>query len=146
MHVDICLACRRIDEAWSLASSLYEKAPKEELSQKCYLKVLVATGRTDKAARLIASLMPSADSQMKSFLYYERSFLYGDEASVLDSLRQSLTSNPRNSDALYRLYQVYYNKKDWKRAQYYLKQVVALNPVDKSVIAKNAELDNLLKK
>lgn len=146
MHVDICLACRRTAEAWTLASALYDKSPADVETQKAYLKVLVATGRTDKAARLIASLMPSADSQMKSFLFYERSFLYGDEASVLDSLRQSLTSNPRNSDALYRLYQVYYNKKDWKRAQYYLKQVVALNPVDTKVIAKNAELDTLLKK
>ena len=146
MHIDICLALRKNDEAWQMSRELYTKNKNVAEAQKAYLKVLVATGRTADAEKMISSLMATADSQMKSFLYYEQSFLYGDESSVLENLRSSLTLNPRNSEALYRLYQVYYNKKDWRRAQYYLRQVVALNPVDGNALAKNKELDALLQK
>ena len=145
-HIDVCLALRKYDEAWKLSHDLYTRNKGLAEAQKAYLKVLVATGRTGDAEKMIASLMATADSQMKSFLYYEQSFLYGDESSMLENLRSSLTLNPRNSEALYRLYQVYYNKKDWRRAQYYLRQVVALNPVDGKALAKNKELDALLQK
>ncbi|MBR1910919.1 MAG: tetratricopeptide repeat protein [Treponema sp.] len=146
LHIDICLACRKSDEASKLAKALFAKEPQNVGVQKASVKVLVASGQDSEAEKLINALVAGADSEMKSFLFYEKSFLYGDEASVLENLRTSLTNNPRNSDALYRLYQVYYNKKDWKRAQYYLRQVVALNPVDSNALAKNEELDVLLKK
>ena len=83
---------------------------------------------------------------MKSCLYYEKSFLEGSEEAVLVDLRSSLTANPRNKDALFRLYQIYYNKKEWRKAQYYLKQVVALSPSDDSLIKLNSELETLLSK
>jgi len=83
---------------------------------------------------------------MKSFLYYERSFVHTSEDEVLNDLRSSLTSNPRNKDSLYRLYEIYYGKKDYRRAQYYLKQVVALDSSNAQLLQKNNELDLLLKK
>ena len=81
---------------------------------------------------------------MKSFLYYERSFLASSEDAVLVDLRSSLTANPRNRDALFRLYKIYYNKKEYRKAQYYLKQVVALSPNDDSLLKLNSELETLL--
>lgn len=145
-HIDVCLSCRKTEEASKIAKNLYAKNSQNIDVQKSYVKVLVASAQDSEAEKLINSLMATADSEMKSFLFYEKSFLYGSEASTLENLRSSLTNNPRNSDALYRLYQVYYNKKDWKRAQYYLRQVVALNPVDSNALAKNEELNVLLKK
>lgn len=145
-HIDICISCRRYDEASRLARRLYAEDGSVLDVQKALVKVLVAQEKTSEAEKMINSLMASSDSEMKSFLYYEKSFLYGDEASTLENLRASLTQNPRNSQSLYRLYQVYYNKKDWRRAQYYLRQVVALNPVDSNALAKNEELNTLLKR
>ena len=143
-HVDICLALDRKEEAWTMASALYEQSPGDEEVQQTYLKVLVSTKRRVQASAMIDSLMKDANARMKSFLYYQKSLLDTDQEMILSDLRSSLTANPRNRDSLYRLYRIYYERKDWRRAQYYLKQVVALNPSDTTALALNAELDNLL--
>lgn len=145
-YVTICIALSRNDEAMRVASSMYKNAPRDESAQQAYIKALVRTNQRAQAVQVINSLMPSASLRMKSFLYYERSFFADTEDAALSELRSSLTSNPRNKDALFRLYEIYYNKKDWRRAQYYLKQVVALDPYNPSVLQKNAELDSLLGK
>lgn len=145
-QVDICLALKKNDEANRIASNLYAASPSDENAQQLHLKVLVAFGRKAEGIRLIDNLLPSANARMKSFLLYERSFFEADEEAVLNDLRSSLTSNPRNKDALYRLYEMYYAKKDWRKAQYYLKQVVALNPTDAALLKRNAELDSLINK
>ncbi|MBQ3800095.1 MAG: hypothetical protein II837_07360, partial [Treponema sp.] len=102
--------------------------------------VLVATGRKAEAQGMIAALMEGADSSMKSFLYYEQSFLSVDDKDAVAMLRSSLTQNPRNTDSLTRLYEIYSSKKDWKRAQYYIRQVVALNPNNKKALAMSQKL------
>jgi len=43
------------------------------------------------------------------------------------------------------MYQIYYNRKDYKKAQYYLKQVVSLNPNNEKYIKLNAEIEALVK-
>ena len=93
---------------------------------------------------MIASLMDGADTALKSFLYYEKSFLGANDKEAVACLRSSLTQNPRNTDALTRLYEIYYEKQDWKRAQYYLKQVVALNPSNKKALAMSKKLDKII--
>ena len=143
-HIDICVALGKFDEATSLAMRLYNTDRTDTEAQKSYLKVLVATGRKADAQDMIASLMADADASLKSFLYYEQSFLYTDDKTVVAQLRSSLTQNPRNTDALTRLYEVYYNKQDWKKAQYYLKQVVALNPTNKKALAMSRKLDKII--
>ncbi len=143
-HIDICVALGKFDEATSLATRLYNTDRTDTEARKSYIKVLVATGRKADAQDMIASLMADADASLKSFLYYEQSFLYTDDKSVVAQLRSSLTQNPRNTDALTRLYEVYYNKQDWKKAQYYLKQVVALNPTNKKALAMSKKLDKII--
>ena len=145
-HVEICIATGRSQEAATIARRLYDSNPGDETVQQMYVRVLVATGEKDLARQTITALLPSANSRMKSFLYYQRSFIAATEDASFSDLRSSLTANPRNTDALYRLYELYYAKKDWRRAQYYLKQVVALNPSDSDILKKNAELDQLLSK
>ena len=143
-HISICLMSNHKDEAWDLASRLYSENASDESVLQSYIHVLVATGRNQEAGRIIARQLSSANSRMKSFLYYERSFLASSEDGVLSDLRSSLTSNPRNKDALMRLYQVYYNKREYRKAQYYLKQVVALSPGDENLLDLNRDLDTLL--
>ena len=145
-HIDICLASGHEAEAWSLAQQLYADSPQDEAVLQTYIKVLAATGRTSEANRLIAQLLPTAAPRLKSFLYYEHSFLSKDEDAIFSDLRASLTANPRNKDSLFRLYSIYYRKKEYRKAQYYLKQVVALSPNDTSLQALAQELDELLKR
>ncbi len=145
-HISICLSAGRKDEAWNTISSLYSKNPSDENTVQTYLKVLVSTGRGAEASRIIESQLPGANAKMKSFLLYERSFLAVREDAALTDLRSSLTANPRNKDALFRLYQIYFNKKEYRKAQYYLKQVVALSPSDDSLLKLNSELETLLSK
>lgn len=143
-HIDICLALKKITEAQELAQRFYRENPADETAVMAYIKVLVASSQRTEAMSLIASLIPGAGQRLKSFLYYERSLLQRSEELALEDLRASLTANPRNKDSLYRLYELYYAKKDWRRAQYYLKQVIALDPSDASLLKKNTELDKLL--
>ena len=145
-HIDVCLALRRTTEASAIAGRIYADSPDDEEAQTAYIKVLASSGQVAAANQLIAKLLPDANPKMKSFLYYERSFLQGSEDQSLADLRASLTANPRNKDSLYRLYKIYYGKKDWRRAQYYLKQVVALDPANSIYVRQNAELEKLLKR
>ena len=145
-HVDICLALKKNTEASNLAVKMYTANESDENAQQAYIKVLIQTYQKNSALQLINKLLPKSNAKMKSFLYYERSFVHTNEDEVLNDLRSSLTSNPRNKDSLYRLYEIYYGKKDYRRAQYYLKQVVALDSSNAQLLQKNNELDLLLKK
>lgn len=143
-HIKICLAQNKYDEAWNLASSLYRANQNDEETVQCYIQVMVSSGRNQQALSLINQLLSGAASKFKSFLYYQRSYLQSAEEASLSDLRSSLISNPRNSDALYRLYEIYYSKLDYRKAQYYLKQVVALNPNNQELKTLNEKLNSLI--
>ena len=90
-------------------------------------------------------MLVNASQKMKSYLYFQRSYLQFSEDLKLADLRSSLTQNPRNSEALLCLYEIYFDKKDYKKAQYYLRQVVAINPNASSVRKLNEALTQLMK-
>ena len=144
VHVDICLALGKTDEALTLAEAMWQESPTDELSCESYIKALASSGKRAQAAQMIAELLPTASSGMRSFLYYQRSFMHTAEEDVLSDLRSSLTANARNTSSLFRLYQIYYGKRDWRRAQYYLKQIIALDPTNSDYLERNSELDRLL--
>lgn len=144
-HVRICLALKKFDEAWNYISALYKNDPADEDVLENYVHVMVASGRSVQALSFINQLISSAPPKLKSSLYYERSFLQSGEENALSDLRYSLMSNPRNSSSLFRLYQIYFNKKDYRKAQYYLKQVSALKPNDEQIRSLTDELNSLLR-
>ena len=145
-HVEICLNLGFISEASELAEKLYAENSVSDSIRECYIRVLIASGRSGQAALLIEQFLPSASSKMRSSLYYERSRIQSSVDAKLQDLRSSLTSNPRNRNALYSLYEFYYTKADYRKAQYYLKQVIALNSSDERLLALNRELDSYLKR
>ena len=145
-HVDICIALGLKDEAWKLAESMYEADPKNEDNIKVHMKVLIATDKKAQALALFKELEPTASSAMKSFLYYEKSQIDSDTDTKLSDLRTSLTYNARNIDSLYAMYKIYYGQRNWKLAQYYLKQVVAITPNDPFILEKITELEILIGK
>jgi len=145
-HITICLNAGKKNEAWDLSVSLYNKNPKDESVLQNYIKTLISTGRTSEASKLISLNLETASAKLKSFLFYQRSLLQSSQEAVLVDLRSSLTANPRNKDALFRLYKIYYEKKEYRKAQYYLKQVVSLSPSDENLLKLNSELEALLSK
>ncbi|MGI5172399.1 tetratricopeptide repeat protein [Treponema sp. OMZ 840] len=145
LYVQICLALNKIEQARLLLKDLYTSETTDEHIRQWYIRLLIAEGKKNEAASLINGLLPNAAGKMKSVLYYERSRLGSSDAQVLADLRSSLTANPRNENALYDLYAYYYRQKDYRKAQYYLKQVIALNPNDAGFLKLNAELETLLK-
>ena len=145
LHVRICLALKKNDEAWNLISPVYRTNSADENVIQTYIITLDETDRDQQALTLINKLLPDASSRLKSFLHYRRSLLQTREEDALSDLRSSLISNPRNTDSLFRLYQIYFSKNDYRKAQYYLKQIVALNPNDEEVRKLNDELLLLLK-
>jgi tetratricopeptide (TPR) repeat protein len=144
-HIRICLQLERKDEAWNLISPLYRDHPDDEDILQTYIVVLTGTDRAPQALSLINSRLQNASPKMKSFFYYRRSFLVTSQEESLADLRSSLIANPRNGDALFRLYQIYYEQRDYRKAQYYLKQVVALDPNNAAMRKLNDDLSRLIK-
>ncbi len=144
LYVEACLGANRIEEAQRIVGELYKEYPESDDAKELYMRVQAAAGNNGEVRSLIASMLPSASSQLKSFLYYQRSMLATNDSDKLADLRQSLTANPRNSEALFELYRYYFERKDYRKAQYYLKQVVALNTSDEEMLRLNLELEALL--
>lgn len=144
-HIEICIALGKLNEAETYLNQLSNTQADKELLAVLQIKLLIAEGNKDEAKRLIdIQISSTASSRSKSMLYYERSRIASGEDAKLSDLRSSLTSNPRNNEALYALYEFYFDKKDYRKAQYYLKQVVALSPSDQRLIKLNEEIEILL--
>ncbi len=144
LHIDACLGLGKFADAKDNAQALYGSWPQNEEIQIMYIRTLIATKSNEEALKLIENLLPNAAQKTKSSLYYQRSRLAGSDAGKLNDLRSSLTSNPRNEDALYDLYRYYYKKQDYKKAQYYLRQVIAIKPSDQKLLNQQNELEKLL--
>lgn len=143
-HIEACLDLGYFSEAAELAERAYEALPGDERAAGVYIRALRLSGRAASAADVISELLPNAAQSMRSVLFYERSFLEDSESQALSDLRSSLTANPRNIDALYRLYEIYFNRDDLRRAQYYLRQVISIDPANPLYLEKSSELNALL--
>ena len=140
----ICIELGENQQAFSLADELYINNPTSEDVQITYVKALIANNKKAEALSLINSLLQKASSKMKSELYYQKSRIETSDDKKLSDLRSSLTANPRNEDALFALYELYFKKNDYRKAQYYLKQVIALNPSNQELLDLNSNLENFL--
>ncbi len=142
---NICIELNRYDEAFQFISPLFKQNPNDENLIQSYISVIIAQKKNSEVQDLISKYLSNSSVKLKSFLYYKKSFLATSQEQELSDLRNSLISNPRNIDSLFRLYQIYFAKKDFRKAQYYLKQIVALNPNDNQYKKLNEELNSLLK-
>ena len=116
-YVTICLKLGKNSEAYDVAKKHYDANPEDETLMQAYILAYCRIGNRDSVLRYINTAINNASPKMKSYLFYRRSYLQLTEEKQLADLRSSLISNPRNSDALFRLYEVYYDKKDYKKAQ-----------------------------
>ena len=144
-HITVCIKLNKKNEALEVASKAYTNDSQNETIIQAYVYAYSEVNDRDASLSLVNSLLNSSSSKMKSYLYYRRSFLQRSGDNELADLRASLIANPRNSDALFRLYEIYYDKEDYRKAQYYLRQVVAINPNDSSIRKLNEALTQLIK-
>lgn len=144
-YVQVCGKLNKKDEAYAYVSKIYKENPSDELILQAYVLSYAAVGSREEVLKFIDGLITDSSSRVKSYLYFRRSYLQKSEENALADLRSSLIANPRNSEALFRLYEMYYDKQDYRKAQYYLRQVVAINPNDTSVKKLNEALTKLIK-
>ena len=144
-HVRICTELKKYTEALETATSAYRQNPESETIIQAYVLAFCSVNTNEESLSLINGFITASSSKMKSYLYYQRSFLQRTEDSALADLRSSLIANPHNSESLFRLYEIYYEKEDYRKAQYYLRQVVAINPNDSSIRKLNEALTQLVK-
>ncbi len=130
--------------ALSIMRTIYSADPDNEEIADLYLEVLIDSGDFSQARRIIDSMMPQASPSLQSRLYYHLSRLQTDPEQELSSLRSSLLTDPRNSNALFAMYAWYFRMGEYRRAQYYLKQVAAINPQNREYARLLSELDALL--
>lgn len=143
-HVIVCLNLGKTQEAIDRSTEMYKNAPEDELALQAYIIASTEVMSNAEAIKLIDSLLTTNSPKLKSYLYYRRSFFENSEETALADLRSSLTSNPRNSDSLFRMYEIYFQKQEYRKAQYYLRQVVSINPNDNSVRKLNEALTQLI--
>lgn len=144
-HINLCINLGKITEARNLFSSSNFDQIDSESRLILEVQLLIAEKEITQAdAKIKEGLNTIVNNRVKSSLYYEKSRISLTEDDQLSNLRLSLTSNPRNEDSLYALYQYYFKKADYHKSQYYIKQVVALNPNDTRLLKLNEELDILL--
>jgi tetratricopeptide (TPR) repeat protein len=130
--------------ALALSRALYSAgAPSDEVTT-LYLDSLIASGDAKTAASIINGRLDAAVPHLKSVLYYYQSRIAPSSDVRLSSLRSSLLADPRNLDSLSAMYGWYMERKDYRMAQYYLKQVLALDPANKKYIELQKSLEDLL--
>lgn len=128
----------------ALAKSLYSSpSPSDEVTS-LYLETLIVSGDTKTASTVISSRMEGASTRLKSILYYYDSKVVSGSDARLSALRSSLLADPRNRDSLFAMYGWYMERKDYRMAQYYLKQVIALDPANGTYLDLQTSLDELL--
>ena len=138
------LGAGNFQEALAVSKQLYAAAkPASNTVVKLYLEALYKTKNYETVSRRIRDKSASADSELKSILhYFSAKLVQGNPESYLASLRASLLANPRNKEALFAMYELYLSAKDYRKAKYYLGQVLALDPSNR----KNAVLAEKLEK
>jgi len=115
--------------ALAYARELYDRDTSNNDYTVIYISALIDNGQRTEASRLIESRLNSiTNAQLKSRFFYLRSRLQADSEDALSDLRSSLFEDPRNLDAIIAMFEIYHNRREERRAVYYLRQALAIAP------------------
>ena len=115
--------------ALTYARELYERNTSNNDYTFIYISALIDSNRRDEASRLLENRLNStAGGVVKSRYFYLRSRLQPNTDAALGDLRSSLFEDPRNLDALIAMFEIYHNRREDRRAVYYLRQALAIAP------------------
>jgi len=133
--------------ALNFARELYDRDNSNHEYAAIYISALINSGRKDEASRILENrIISAASGQIKSKYYYLRSRLQTNQEDVLANLRSSLFEDPRNLDALIATFEIYHNRREERRAVYYLKQALAIAPDHPALKRYEKEYASLLSK
>ena len=115
--------------ALTYARELYDRDNSNHDYTSIYISSLIDNNRRDEASRLLESRFLTAGSgQVRSRYYFLRSRLQTNQEAALNDLRSSLFEDPRNLDAIIAMFEIYHNRREERRAVYYLRQALAIAP------------------
>ena len=131
-------------EAVNVAKAAYtaSQSPSDEITT-LYLQALYGAKKYDRLNSIISIRLPAARSSLKSVLIYYQALLESNDEERLTLLRSSLLSDPRSSLTLFALYEWYFRHKDYRKAAYYLQQVLAFDPENKRYLSLADQLEKL---
>jgi len=133
--------------ALTFARELYDRDNSNNEYAAVYISALINSGRRDEASRILENrIISAASGQVKSKYYFLRSRLQTNQEDVLANLRSSLFEDPRNLDALIATFEIYHNRREERRAVYYLKQALAIAPDHPALKRYEKEYASLLSK
>ena len=144
LYARVCAGMNNWTEAVNVAQAAYtaSRAPSDEIIT-LYLQALYGAKKYDMLNSVIASHLPIARSSLKSVLIYYKALLESNDDERLVLLRSSLLSDPRSSLTLFALYEWYFRHKDYRKAAYYLQQVLAFDPENKRYLSLADQLEKL---
>lgn len=138
------LGTGKVSKALEISQKLYNESDEENDNiTSLYLASLSKAGNISEVLRIINTRMPNASNTLKGILYFYQASISSGETK-LSYLRSSLLADPRNADSLFAMYQYYYASADYKKAEYYLKQAIAIDPLSKKNARLLIELQNKL--
>ena len=115
--------------ALTYARELYDRDNSNNDYTVIYISALIDNNQRTEASRLIESRLNSiTNTQLKSRFFYLRSRLQTNSDDALSDLRSSLFEDPRNLDAIIAMFEIYHNRREERRAVYYLRQALAIAP------------------
>ena len=118
----------KASEALREASLLYREHPSSSNEVFFdYMEALYQTGNISTLNALIRQHLQESRGEQKSMLYYYSALSAGKGSSnYISLLRTALLTNPRNKTALFSMYEWYFANKDYRNAQFYLKQAIGV--------------------
>lgn len=140
----VCLVQRKNGE-WAdsleLAKAWYRESPASEAAAEAYARALVGAKQERTAQDLIGRLLAGKGSAaFRSTLYYLESLLEKGEEASLVRLRSALVENADNAEALAAMFDIYFGRKDYQKARFYLKQALSISPSDPELLRRDRAL------
>ena len=145
LYSRVCAGMNNWEAAVNTAQVAYnaaQKKPSDEIVT-LYLQALYGAKKYGTLRQVIHRHLGDARSALKSILIYYQSLLESNDEEKLALLRSSLLSDPRSSLTLFALYEWYFKHKDYRKAYYYLQQVIALDPHNKTYLQLAEKLERL---
>ena len=145
LYARVCAGMNNWEAAVNTAQAAYSAAQKQPSDEIIilYLQALYGAKRYSILRQVINRHLADARSALKSVLIYYQSLLESNDEEKLALLRSSLLADPRSSLTLFALYEWYFGHKDYRKAYYYLQQVIALDPYNKTYLQLAERLERL---
>lgn len=144
LMTEIAFAAKQYKRAAGWADAWFAASPSEEAAALAKARSLIETGRGSQALALVNErLARHPAAKYSAALFYLRSRLQKDPDDAMGDLRSSLMDDPRNLDSILAMFDAYYGQKDYKKAQFYLRQAQAASPSNAEVASRTKTLGNL---